>query len=128
MAKKACKNCARVMSIVKEGCCFVCVKAAEGLDGEEKAAALAAIKERIDSGGLKKVGHGRRKAGVSAPEKGAAADKERVSIGRERLPDIQPTHSSRVAVHLDEIPSLADIPVRIRLMLEISVHVMPVAA
>jgi len=65
---RACGNCGRVMTIVGDGCCFVCYHAGKGLEGEEKAAALAAIKEKILSGRLKKSGgSGRRKAAPKDP-------------------------------------------------------------
>lgn len=53
---KACRNCGREKTITADGCCFVCYQAAKGLKGDEKEAALAAAKKRIESGGLRKNG------------------------------------------------------------------------
>lgn len=59
MSKKGqCANCKRELHIIGNNCCFVCYKAGKGLAGEEKAAALAAVKEKIESG---EVGKGKYK-------------------------------------------------------------------
>jgi len=55
MGKRApCRNCDRELTIVADGCCFLCYRAGKGLDGEEKEAALAAEAARIKGGKIKK--------------------------------------------------------------------------
>jgi len=65
-----CRNCDRALSIVADGCCYLCYRAGKGLEGEEKAAALATVKAKIGSGTMRK-GGGRRgpktAAGKAAP-------------------------------------------------------------
>lgn len=57
MAKTGpCANCKRILSIIGEGCCFVCYKAGKGLVGEAKDIARAAIKAKIEAGGLRRSG------------------------------------------------------------------------
>jgi Mor family transcriptional regulator len=62
--KGICKNCGREKFITGDGCCGVCYLAGKGLEGEEKAEALAKIKEKISSG---KMRTGRRKSADAAP-------------------------------------------------------------
>ena len=65
--KGPCRNCGRVLCIIADGCCFVCRQAGKGLAGEEKAAALAAVKAKIESGTMRK-GGGRRGPRKAAQE------------------------------------------------------------
>ena len=70
MGKRApCRNCKRDLTIVADDYCFVCNKAGKGLEGEEKAAALAVIKAKIESGGLRRCWNhgGSRKAAPKNP-------------------------------------------------------------
>lgn len=61
-----CGNCQRKKFIVsKDGFCGVCHKASDGLKGEEREAALVAIKEKIDAGGI----HGGRRPQSESGEK-----------------------------------------------------------
>jgi hypothetical protein len=85
---RACANCGRVLSIVGEDCCFVCYHAGKGLEGDAKTAALAAIKAKIESGGLKRGGNGGRgkvrpKVRAIAPEGTAAAREVRTGVASE---------------------------------------------
>lgn len=50
---KICKNCNRTKSIVKGGLCYVCNNAGKGKTGEERTAALAEIKRKIENGEVK---------------------------------------------------------------------------
>jgi hypothetical protein len=51
--KKDCKNCKRLMSIVRHGMCFVCAKAHDSApEGPEREAALAAVREKAERGEL----------------------------------------------------------------------------
>jgi hypothetical protein len=109
--KRPCANCGRVMCVVGDNCCCVCYHAGKGKEGEIKAAALAAVKEKIESGRLKRSGgSGRRKA---APAGTAKNTGDPIYL--------DPDHRG----HLRQIPvgTPADIPVTIRLMVEISVRV-----
>lgn len=87
-ARKPCANCKRELTVVGDGCCFVCHNAGKGLEGEEKEAALAAVKAKIESGGLRRCGHygGPRKsptgwgaAKIPGPVEQAAGKKKRKS-------------------------------------------------
>jgi hypothetical protein len=49
-----CANCKRVRTYQGGGHCFLCNRASKGLEGEERSAALAAIKEQIEKGGRPK--------------------------------------------------------------------------
>lgn len=96
--KIPCANCKRELTVVGERCCFVCYQAGKGLEGEEKAAALAAVKEKIKGG--------------------------RIYRHRGR-PTFHPGLQSAPAQIPAGTP--ADIPVTIRLMVEISVRVASIA-
>lgn len=91
--KKPCANCEREMSIVGEHCCFVCYHAGKGLEGEEKAAALAAVKENIKGGRIYR-GRGRspfRPGLQSAPADPAITPRRR----KEPKPPVDKTPASR---------------------------------
>ncbi|MCX5822395.1 MAG: hypothetical protein NTY86_02515, partial [Deltaproteobacteria bacterium] len=78
---KACANCGRVLSIFGGGCCYVCYHAAKGLEGTAKDDARAAIKAKIESGGLRRGGRsGPRPKGRIAPPDPAIAPTRRKSL------------------------------------------------
>jgi hypothetical protein len=91
------------------------------LDGEKKTAALAAVKAKIESGGLKRSGRsGPRKAAPAVPM--PPRDESEGSIPLIRGADGRLGIKTKGAA-----PIPADIPVTIRLMVEISVRVVSVA-
>jgi hypothetical protein len=111
------------MSIIRDGCCFICAKASAGLTGPAKDAALAEIKKKIEAG---EIGPGHRRSSPpkteqAHPEKGL---KPRTARTGEPLPDVDRSAYPPGAVQLGEIPGPTEIPVTIRLMVEISVRVM----
>lgn len=104
-----CKNCGRERFLIA-GLCGTCLKAARGLKGEDREKALADVKERIASGDVCK-GRVRKTVKTDAPA--------------QPIPDPAPSR-------LDPIPAPAqlpvgmpgsEIPVTIRLQLEIAVRV-----
>jgi hypothetical protein len=99
--KRACKNCAREMTIVGKGLCFTCSAAGKGLEGPKLDAALDAVKEKIASGGLRKGGRNK-------------ADRIQETDSPETI------HSPIVKFH----PQPAqEIPVTIRLTIEVDLRV-----
>ena len=89
--KIPCANCKRKLTVVADHCCYACYNAGKGLDGEEKAAARAAIKEKIESGRLKRGGGRRgprpkgRIAPATPPEKTDKRKRACVNCGRVRF-------------------------------------------
>jgi hypothetical protein len=69
---RACRNCGRERQISGDGCCATCYRVGRGLEGEKKAAALAATKARIDSGEVKR--RGIPQASVEIAPAGAPAE------------------------------------------------------
>jgi hypothetical protein len=65
--RKPCANCGRDLTVVSRGLCFVCYTAGKGLVGEERDAALAAVKAKIGSGGLSRRGGAHRGPRKAAP-------------------------------------------------------------
>lgn len=112
--KKPCRNCGRVLTIIGDGCCFVCYKAGKWLAGEEKERALAAVKARIQATG----GHlrGRRKQ-RKAKQSAAAAPVGAVGI----LLEPEPGMCERIAEPVREIP------IAVKLSIEIAVRLVPAA-
>lgn len=85
--KGTCRNCYRPnMSLVPpHGLCWTCYVSVKGLepDGEEYAAALKAIKERIDSGGLRGWGHGKKSETKAAKAETKQAKRETIRAKKE---------------------------------------------
>ena len=118
--KGKCRNCERVLTIVSDHCCYVCYHAGKGLEGEKKDAALAAAKERIQSGGLVNKGRPRKSTDTDVERivKEVSADLRRKPLSPkiiERVPDPLPPG----------IP--ADIPLTIRLTIEVGVRLVGTA-
>jgi len=118
MQKKACANCKRVMSIVKEGRCFICAKAAEGKRDEALVAALVDVRERIQSGNIRRGGsRPRTEDRPSAPES-----------SKERFPAAAVPAPVPAGILLQGKPDETSepqtvIPVTLRLTVEIAVRV-----
>lgn len=136
---RACRNCGRVLTILRDGCCWTCWRAGKGLVGKEKEAALAAIKEKIERGLIYCGGHRRKqtpaapaaKDRAAAPEKPAlkapvpasAAKGGRAAGPGGKLPDVDPSAYPPGAVDLVELPAGPTIPVTIKLVIEIGVRI-----
>jgi hypothetical protein len=103
--KRKCKNCGRELSIAREGMCSVCAKAAKGLTGEALDKALAAIKQKINAGEVRHNVFGRLHHPAPVPPAPAPSVMVRTPAG-----------------------DATDIPVTIRLMVEICVRVTGVSA
>ena len=80
---RPCANCGRELTIVGNGCCFVCYTAGKGLIGPQRDAALAAVKEKIKSGGLRKGGNRRKPA--PAPAAGETKTMSPVKIAEVKM-------------------------------------------
>ena len=113
MARKGkCRNCGRVITLIADDCCGTCSKAGEGFTGKEKEAALAAIKQKIESGAIKPRGRG-----YNLPHE--------VPVRPVPAPEKSP-----IAVPYGEAPVLKvpaapppEIPVTLRLTVEVCVRV-----
>jgi len=75
--KRECENCGRVKFLVGGGHCSICYQTAKGLTGDERAAALAAIKAKIESG---EVGIGKRRQG--GPKRATVGASEGLPIAK----------------------------------------------
>ena len=117
--KRGCSNCRRDKTIVSGGLCIVCMRAARGKTGEERVAALAEVKRKIDSGEIKtrKGKHNTASAPI-APTKPALAPRlnpER-RIGWDVATDPKDTKTPQI------------VPVTLRLAIEISVRINTIPA
>jgi hypothetical protein len=144
----ACRNCGRLLTIIGNGCCWKCYQAGKGLEGEEKAAALASVKAKIESGVMKKGGgrRGHRKSAAAVSVVAPAGGVKKTKV-EERAPEERKSGAASAGILQDgkvkvegkakELPAVLrvpalpvpqDIPVTIRLLVEIAVRVVPSAA
>jgi hypothetical protein len=109
---------------VGNGCCFVCYHAGKGLVGPAKDAARAAVKAKIDSGKLKR-------SGDSGPRKAApadtAADRRLRGLAEKAMHEEIRGGKGKTPAQVMAGMLPADIPVTIRLMVEISVRIVSIA-
>jgi hypothetical protein len=129
---RECVNCGRKRMIFKAGLCWICSKSVKGLEGDARAAALAEIKTKIESGeagigkGIHKCGRGgKRKDPALAPSGGEtkpmspeaiAEVKKRVKALREKR------DGGFVPGVLIESATANEIPVTIRLTIEVGIR------
>jgi len=143
---RACRNCGRVLTILRDGCCWTCWRAGKGLVGKEKEAALAAIKEKIERGLIYCGGHRRKQTSApaapaakereAAPEKPAlkapvpasAAKGARVAVPGGTLPDVARSAYPPGAVTLADLPAAREIPITVRLTIEVGIRIVGVSA
>ena len=124
--KGICKNCGRERSIVAQGFCFVCRDVSRNLEGEERAAALAAVKARIENG---EIGVGKRRPpALRRPGKKPAARAKTPAIAsaKETAPALsapKPSHAAQGDILRQDVP---EIPVTIRINIEIGVRLIGV--
>lgn len=124
MSKKgACRNCSRVLSIIGNQCCFTCYNAAKGLSGDDKAAALSAIKKKIDSGELRKTGPGHKpldNASIPGHQGEAVLTRQEANRWRAGNGSLSIERHKGTA---EQYPAEKEIPFKIRIMIEINVRV-----
>lgn len=82
MKKGICANCGREISIAAKGYCGSCYNVSCGRVGEQEREALAAIKAKIESGGLRRRGGGRRKPLAPAGDAPAISTKIKTAPAR----------------------------------------------
>jgi len=126
--KRACANCGRVRFIIGAGMCWICCQAAKGLDGDERAAALAEIKAKIESG---EVGWG--KHGKGGPKRAQAVKDPAIAPPGWKAPRPPAAQTDALKpVKRDGSLTLADmlapqqIPVTIRLTIEVGIRLVGV--
>jgi len=107
-----CKNCGRERFLLG-GLCSMCSQAGRGLKGDAKEKALADVKEKIKSGQIQK--SGRKKKPIDFGLAGGDVNKFPI------LPDDLPGDPV-IDVGKQDVIVPQDIPVRIRLMVEIAVR------
>lgn len=121
-AKGNCSNCGREMTIVGNDRCFVCYTAGKGLVGTPLDAALAAVKEKIASGGLRRGG---RSKAATIPES-SSPQTTPLSKARATVIRNQQNQLSEKGVHSAiefHKQSPQENPVTIRLTIEVDVRV-----
>ena len=126
--KRGCSNCRRDKTIVSDGLCIVCMRAARGKTGEERVAALAEVKRKIDSGEIKtrKGKHNAASAPI-APTKPAAPDQPPTPEGAKHARGTRPySLPEEMLSPSGAAPQI--VPVTLRLAIEISVRVNTIPA
>lgn len=114
MPRKECMNCKRMMSIKRHNLCATCADAGEGKQGPDLIDALAAVKARIEAGGLRKTGrNGSRKA------------RAKVHNAEGRIPLEKITPAMVIPIKKTPLPDPQAVimPVTLRLTVEVDVRV-----
>jgi len=110
-----CENCGRIKSIVGGGFCWSCYRAAKGRDGDNRTAALAEIKARINRGEIKQGVHGKKKTSSAAP-------KARVGESSSPLPPARTITADDVDYRTATLTEPRSIPVIVKLTIEVGIR------
>ena len=125
--KKSCVNCTRTKTIVAQGLCYVCYTAAKDKAGDDREAALVAIKKKLENGDVhewhKTPGSlVKRKAPASTPPARNTKEGEKAVLGpgsRQIRADLAPVRNTIVA---PIATSPCDIPITVRLTIEVGIR------
>jgi len=126
--KRGCSNCLRDKSLQSSCLCYVCQRAASGKKGEERVAALAEVKRKIDAGEIRtRVSKHNVASAPVAQTKPAPPVQHHAPGGVKHAPESRPYRlPEEVISPSGAVPSI--VPVTLRLSIEITVRVSTVSA